>query len=299
MEKGMGITMGMDLWEERINIFEDTRQLYETNSKLIASILDSKKHQKVIAEGVNLPAFAQKDGMPAKVLVSKRRSLEAARQYRGRKVCALNFASATNPGGGVTNGLNAQEEAICRCSTLYACISDKEIVGRFYEKHQHGLEDGQLTALYNDDCIYTPDVTVFKTDTEKPELMPEKEWYGVDIVSCAAPNLRSGLYSQWSQVGAKASEIGEDGLMGLHKKRLHRILEIARMNNAEIMVLGAFGCGAFQNPPDIVAHAMLDVISGYLRDFSVIEIAIYCRPYDERNYDVFRQVLAPVCNLQE
>ena len=120
-----------------------------------------------------------------------KRSLEAAKGYSDQKVCVLNFASSSNPGGGGENGSNDQEEAICRCSTLFPCISDDKIVNQFHKKHQAELKAGQMTALYNDDCIYTPDVLVFKTDTAHPKLMPEKDWYQIDVISCEAPNLRS------------------------------------------------------------------------------------------------------------
>ena len=33
-------------------------------------------------------------------------------------------------------------------------------------------------------------MTVFKSDISFPERMEEKDWYQVDVITCAAPNLR-------------------------------------------------------------------------------------------------------------
>ena len=46
---------------------------------------------------------------------------------------------------------------------------------------------------YNDDCIYTPGVKVFKSDTGYPQLLPKEKWYSVNVLTCAAPNLRERL----------------------------------------------------------------------------------------------------------
>lgn len=284
--------MYKDLRKERVEIFEETKHLYCTNKRLVDSINYSKQNQKVIAEGVQIAAPIDKYNVPANVVVSRKRSLAAAGQYSVRNVCVLNFASATNAGGGVAKGSNAQEEAICRCSTLYPCISDSRVVSQFHDKHRRDLISGQINALYNDDCIYTPKVTVFSNDTDTPMLLPENLWYEVDVISCAAPNLRSKPSNAMNpNSGSKAVTIKPTELLELHKKRMCRILDIARANGAEVIILGAFGCGAFKNPPDVVARAMKEIVKKYLYSFETIEFAVYCPPRDTKNYDVFNRTL--------
>ena len=63
----------------------------------------------------------------ATLTVSKKRTLEAASCYKGMKTAVLNFASAVNPGGGVTKGASAQEEALCRCSSLYFNLNERSM----------------------------------------------------------------------------------------------------------------------------------------------------------------------------
>lgn len=283
--------MYKDLCKERVEIFEETKHLYCTSKRLVDSIEFSRQSQKVIVEGAQIPVSTDKNNMPANVVVSQKRSLAAARQYAGQNVCVLNFASATNAGGGVTRGSNAQEEAICRCSTLYPCISDSRVVSEFHDKHREDLKSGKINALYNDDCIYTPNVVVFRNDTETPILLPEKYWYEVDVISCAAPNLRSKPSNAMNPgSGSKAVNIKPDELLELHKKRMSRILDIVKANGVEVIILGAFGCGAFQNSPEVVARAMKEVVENYLYSFKTIEFAVYCPPKDTKNYDVFKRI---------
>ena len=58
------------------------------------------------------------------------------------------------------------------------------------------------------------------------------------------------------------------------------------------MDLGAFGCGAFSNNPEVVARAAKAVIQDYKYAFETIEFAVYCGPNDERNYKIFERVLS-------
>ena len=59
----------------------------------------------------------------------------------------------------------------------------------------------------------------------------------------------------------------------------------------EVVILGAFGCGAFMNSPEVVAQAMKNVMNEYRNCFKVVEFAVYCSPRDEGNYRVFERML--------
>ena len=66
---------------------------------------------------------------------------------------------------------------------------------------------------------------------------------------------------------------------------------MALMNKNEVVILGAFGCGVFENKPEIVAMAAKNVIQEYRYAFVTIEFAIYCNSWDMENYKVFSEVL--------
>ena len=277
--------MGRD---ENIEIFEDTEKLCKANDTLKASIENSRENQKLILEN-NLISIKENDlnkyTTPAKVMVSQKRSFDAAKAYSDKKVCVLNFASASNPGGGVTKGSTAQEECLCRCSTLYFSLNTKEMWDGFYSPHRNAGN-----PLHNDDIIYTPDVTVFKSDTANPTLLPKKDWYKVNVITCAAPNLRENPSNQMNKDGNKKAQLSEKELLELHEKRIKRILDVAVKEGNEVIILGAFGCGAFQNSPRIVARAAKNVIQDYLHAFQVIEFAVYCSCFDQSNYQAFINV---------
>ena len=68
-------------------------------------------------------------------------------------------------------------------------------------------------------------------------------------------------------------------------------MNIASSKGNEVVILGAYGCGAFQNPPEVVATAMRQVAWEYRYHFKVIEFAVYCSLRDEHNYDVFKRMI--------
>ena len=273
---------------ENVEFFEDTKRLCETNGKIKEALAQSVKNQKLILEEEELSAVDKtRFSDEAKIIVSAKRTFEAAAGYAGQKLAVHNFASATNPGGGVTRGSSAQEECLCRCSGLYFCLSVPEMMKGFYYPHRNAKN-----PTNNADIIYTPDVTVFKTDTNTPKLMDEKDWYDVDVITCAAPNLREKPSNRFNQGNSdRAVKVSDRELLEIHKKRLTRILDVAVLNGDEVVILGAFGCGAFQNKPEVVARAAKEVIADYLYAFKTIEFAVYCPPRDDTNFKVFKRVM--------
>lgn len=200
---------------DNIKIFQDTEKLCKENSRLKLAIKHSIDCQKLILEtDETIKCAKKKYDTPAKVIVSRKRSYEAAAAYKDKNICVHNFASASNPGGGVTRGANAQEECLCRCSSLYSCLNTPEMWNGFYKPHRIAKN-----PIHNDDIIYTPDVVVFKTDEVFPRLMDEEEWYCINVVTCAAPNLRerpSNLFNTGD--GNVACEISDEALQKLHEK---------------------------------------------------------------------------------
>ena len=281
--------------EENVAVFQDTEHWCKTNQRLIEGIAKSIVGQKLILEWEGVEDAFQGKALEknrykdvAKVVVSKKRSYEAASAYQGKRVCVHNFASATNPGGGVTKGSSAQEECLCRCSTLYFCLNTDITWSGFYGPHR-AMQD----PIHNDDCIYTPGVTVIKTDETIPQIMPEKDWHSVDVITCAAPNLRENPSNQMnSGDGQTAVTLSYEEQITIHEKRLRRILDVAVAAGEEVVILGAFGCGAFQNDPQAVATAASNVLADYLHAFETIEFAVYCSPRDKRNYDIFKRVIS-------
>lgn len=265
---------------ENIQIFQKTLQMCVGNQKLKESIKRSLEGQKIYWEKTDNSIERGIVDKHPNILLSQKRTMEAARAYEGKRVCILNFASSVTPGGGVTMGCRAQEESLCRISTLYAAINDKESVGAFYNHHKHMIFLKEMGRKNNDDCIFTPGVVVFREDTFDCDILPEESWYSVDVITCAAPDQR---YDETSA----AYHPTDEELFETFKKRIIQIFDVAADNEEEVLILGAFGCGAFANPPHIVAKAFESVIEMYGGWFDTIEFAVYVPSRDSKNFKAF------------
>ena len=304
-------------------VFEDTQAFYKENSVLVAALEKSRKRTKLYeaedypdlpvlgtlenhrrmaddtngslaAQGAAFAAIeALENGAPndpvnhmQEVRVTRHKTFEAAmdlhREFPEKKIAVLNFASATRPGGGVKNGSSAQEESLCRCSTLFPTLDRRWLWQKYYDVNRAARD-----VIHTDACIYSPGVIICKTDESIPQRMAEDKFVAVDVISCAAPNLRNEPANWHNPETGKPVRMDASQLFEIHLKRAQHIFHVAAANQVDILILGAFGCGAFANDPSVVARAYRQAIIPYRARFDVIEFAIYCRDYETENYDAF------------
>ena len=256
-------------------VMTDTFNQCNSLTELKSAIQHSIKTQYLVKQEDSVP-HVKLEHSSTNYIVSPKRSLEAASGYPGKKIAVLNFAN-NHTIGGAPFSAGAQEESICRCSTLYPCL--RAMKEAFYDRHQELFHKGVIDHMGNDDLIYTPDVIVFKkderTDPIYPTIMPADQWYKVDIITCAAPELRHGA----------APKNYNDVITA----RIRRILDVAAIEHVETLILGAWGCGAFKNPVEAVARVFHDLLKEY--DFETVEFAL-----SNDNDVVFHQIFASKTN---
>lgn len=273
-----------------VSVFIDTERICKKDETLQTAINNTVKNQYIVSENNAVKPVPQEHRFkkPADVIVSPKRSFQAAMGYPDKKVCVLNFASSTHPGGGVRTGASAQEECLCRCSTLYFALSEQNTYQNFHKKHQNLLRQNQMNSLYNDDCIFSPDIVILKSDDGLYTPLPRNMRPKVDVITCAAPNLRFMPPS----ITDKKTRVNNEKLKDIHQKRAKRILDIAKSEKEDVIILGAFGCGAFSNPPDVVSQAWAEVLKDYLFDFETIEFAVISKPdKPSKNFLAFKNTI--------
>lgn len=121
--------------------------------------------------------------------------------------------------------------------------------------------------------------------------MPRQEWVSVDVITVAAPDLRTKSNIHAVIIG-NGTYMNDAELFGYHVKRAIHIMTCAAAKGADTLVLGAFGCGAFQNNPEVVARAYKVALDEFPNVFRRIEFAVYCSPRDDTNYQVFNRIFS-------
>ena len=259
-----------------IEAFHDTRARFRNNPELALRTVRLKAESRLYHPGTASPQRAVKGALRCEVTEDTTFHCAQGLVQEGKRVAVLNFANPVEVGGGVKRGAMAQEECLCRSSNLFLSLDQYLFDRTYYKWHKRNCGD-----MFSDRLIYSPGVTVIKSDDTIPVLLDEP--FQVDVITCAAPFLRYG------EALASEQELEE-----ICRRRIRNILEVAMLRGVDRLVLGAFGCGAFGNDPRLMSRAFYNLLihDGYAAYFERVVFAIKAGGRDRRNLEVFSETFA-------
>jgi len=227
----------------------------------VKHIISKKLLEKSLCEAKVLDAsqLSGHDFSPCKIPFEKFEmwkmdTIEAVRKLQDYDPVALIFASDTNPGGSASKtNLGTQEEAFCRRSTLFE------------------VQKASKYPIPTEGLLFVPDVQILY-DTS-----------GILRCCCICAALRSAL--------AGSTVTGKE--FGFLQGKIRGVLNCALIFNKRTIILGAWGTGAFGNPPDIVAQAFKSVLQSkrFRNKFERIVFAIPEPNPNASAFKIFSQVL--------
>jgi uncharacterized protein (TIGR02452 family) len=215
------------------------------------------------------PAASTFSGPAPQLEVTGESTVEALIRLRGAPgLCALNYASAKNPGGGFLRGARAQEEDLARCSALYPCLMTQP---SYYEANR-----ASGSMLYTDHLIFSPAVPFFRA----PDAGLLEEPVCASVLTSPAPN-----------AGEVRKQQREDPTQVFPTllRRARQVLAVAAVQQQRTLVLGAWGCGVFRNDPSQVAEVFAQVLTEFSGAFERVVFAVYDRSADHANLGAFQR----------
>ena len=182
--------------------------------------------------------------------------VEVARELLGEgfNPAILNLASRSHACGGYNSGLSAQEEYLCRSSTL-----SQSLYQYFKPTLRCVRESGvpQKGNAYPLDIsfggIYSPGVRFFRAG--KDGMFAYREYpFDCAVITVAALSFRepNSYSNEERQYRAEDGGFTPEG-DAIQLNKIRTICRIALLNDHDSIVLGAFGCGVNKLPCDAVA----------------------------------------------
>lgn len=216
------------------------------NARQLAELVPLDKLEKK-PKGTSLIIKNMDSFQLAKLLIDKGKSSSAT-------TTVLNMASQKRPGGGWLNGARAQEECLFMSSNYW-----KHLPEDLYPLHPNFHDPTQ------DKIIFSTDVTIIKDHTFQPLGSP----FTVNAIACSA---RKNPKTIKGSKGEDRYKYKSDYMTMLQKVR--NIFQLAYLQGQKTLVLGAIGCGVFQNPIHELIDIYYQVIKEFDHCFDIIAFAI-------------------------
>ena len=185
------------------------------------------------------------------------------------KVCVLDPASFTRPGGNYLGGGWSPEEQICAESNLFPVLEG--LKERYFDKNRQSGRGG----LNSDRAVYLKDIVFTTAGVTKMR----------DVLVIAPVNRRMAL-----QNNRPVAECDQD-----LENRIEALMRIAAVNEPDTLVLCAFGCGFFENDATRVAQLFKRWLDEHPGLFEHVVFSIAGGP----SLDAFRAVFPSVDERRE
>ncbi|MCC8195684.1 MAG: TIGR02452 family protein [Ruminococcus sp.] len=189
------------------------------------------------------------------------------------KVLVLNLASATEPGGRTRKGASAQEEDLCRRSSLLLSL-ESENAKKYYD-----YNNARKTHMGSDGIVMSENVEVIKNHSSETLTEP----FPISVMTCAAPMIRMGLEG-----------MTQEEYESMLETRIRGMLTVAATEKYRHLILGAFGCGIYGNDASLVSRLFYEAIMSFSYAgktaealFDSIDFAVLCKPEKDYNYKEF------------
>lgn len=254
-----------NFWNQKEDFAEQAKKHTE-NMKLLFSSEIENSIKNTIEYNNEVMSTENKTKFDTAFYLEDMDSVSAIFEFKNKdeKIAVLNFASYKNPGGGFLNGSKAQEECLCQESFLY------NVLESFEDDFYYWNRDHLNKSLYLNRALYSPDVIFFQ----------EENSVSCDVITCAAPN---------KHAAQKYSKVSDKENSDVLKLRIKFILDIAKENQVDTLILGAYGCGVFGQLPMEVAFIFKDYFrTDYEGCFKKVVFAI--PDGKNNNYVTFRKV---------
>lgn len=178
-----------------------------------------------------------------------------------QNVVVMNFANRHHQGGGYLQGAGAQEEDLMRVMP---------IMYPSFSKVNYPFKP--------DTVLVTPNLTIMRDSDNDYKFMSRNEQRVVSVVSAAAQDLRIDSGEEFDEACVRRT-----------LKNMYCAIS-DKIPNADTLILGAWGCGAFYNDPQIMASIMNEINYQYGGQFKHIVFSIP----PGHNYDVFSSIIPTI-----
>lgn len=181
---------------------------------------------------------------------------------QGYSVCALNMASSYHPGGGWEKGSMAQEEELFRRSNYFMTL----------KTHFYPLKPGSV--------VYSPLISIIKDEDYEDLRRP----IPIAMIAAAAPK-----YPDVEKDAQGVMRYSHRKDFETVKETVDLIFQVASSFQHDVLVLGAWGCGCYGNPPHDVIDIFNWALQRYSHSFKKIVFAVLSRRDD--NFALFQRCI--------